>query len=598
MVFRGIAAAKGIAVGKALVWDDAVSLEQAEQASELSPDDVQAELARFEAAVEQTRNELEGLRAKLKEEVGSEESEVLTAHLLFLEDPALVGRVREETARQRKSVGIILRAMVQELSGKLAAVGDPYLQARAADVEDVGRRLLRALSAAGGTPLSSGRDELVASGGPWVVVARDLGPSETAEMPRGRVLALVTAKGGRDSHTAILARAMGIPAVVGAGEEILIAAGQAAGSDSEMVVDGDAGLIIVNPGLEELREYRRKVKAAGETARRLAESGLEELEAVTPDGRRVELAVNIANLAEAKVAAASRKGVGVGLFRTEFLYMGREAPPGEEEQFRVYREVAELMSPHRVIIRTLDAGGDKAVPYLGLSREENPFLGWRGIRFCLEQPALFKTQLRAIIRASSFGKVAMMLPMVTAVEEVRQARSLVREAAAELRAQRVAFDTGMEIGIMVETPAAAVIADVLAEEVDFLSIGTNDLTQYVTAADRGNGKVAALADYFHPAVLRLIQGAVEAAHDADIWAGMCGEMAGDALAAPLLLGLGLDELSMGAPAVLPVKQAIRAANFERAQELARAALRLRTAREVRGLLAEFQTPPRASSDSP
>lgn len=608
MRIQGIAAAKGVAVGKALVIPDSPeqvkTAEQAGRAGQtgqteqigelgqapvLSPEDLQAELERFEAAIGLTRKQLEGLRTKLQEEVGREEAEVFTAHLLFLEDPALVNRVRRETTQQRKKIEAVLPEVIQDLSGKLAAVGDPYLQARAADVEDVGRRLLRALFTVdgftvGGAVSSSGWSQLAASREPLVVVARDLGPSETAEMPRGKVLALVTARGGPNSHTAILARAMGIPAVVGAGEEILEAAGQAAELGSEIIVDGSTGLVMVQPGVEELEEYRRKAQTTGDTARCLAESGLEKLEAVTLDGRRVELAVNIASLAEAKEAAASRGTTGVGLFRTEFLYMGKEAPPGEEEQFEVYREVAELMAPHRVIIRTLDVGGDKAVPYLGISREENPFLGWRGIRFCLEQPALFKTQLRAILRASNSGKVGLMFPMAATVEEVRQAKSLVREAMAELRARRVPFDAGVEIGIMVETPAAALIADVLAAEVDFLSIGTNDLTQYVTAADRGNGKVAALADYFHPAVLRLIRGVVAAAHGAGIWAGMCGEMAGDALATPLLLGFGLDELSMALPAVLPVKKAVRAMSFGRAQELAEAALRLATAAEVRRML--------------
>ncbi|MCL4515055.1 MAG: phosphoenolpyruvate--protein phosphotransferase [Firmicutes bacterium] len=580
MLFKGIAAAGGVATGKALIWADSRFV----QPPALSPEDIQGELDRFEAAIRQTRQQLEALHQKLEKEVGRKEAEVFTAHLLFLEDPALVGRVRQEAANQRKKIEAVLPEVIRELAGKLAAVNDPYLQARAADVEDVGRRLLRALAVADGAVLTSGWDELASSVEPRVVVAGDLGPSETVEMPREKVLALATARGGPNSHMAILARAMGIPAVVGAGEEIL----EAVGSHDEIIVDGDAGLVIVRPGAEELREYRQKARAAGDAAHRRAASGLERLEAVTLDGRRVDLAVNIAGASEAKAAAASGGAAGVGLFRTEFLYLGKESPPGEEEQFKVYRRVVELMAPHRVIIRTLDVGGDKAISYLGISREENPFLGWRGIRFCLEQPALFKTQLRAILRAGSFGKVGLMFPMVTAVEEVRRGKALVREAITELRAQDVPFDEEVEIGAMVETPAAAVIADVLAAEVDFLSIGTNDLTQYVTAADRGNGKVAALADHFHPAVLRLIRGVVEAAHRAGIWVGMCGEMAGDVMATPLLLGLGLDELSMALPAVLPVKQAIRATNFRQAQELAGAVPGLGTAAEVRRLLAGRQ----------
>ncbi len=580
MLFKGIAAAGGVAIGRALVWADS----QFAQPQALSPEDIQGELERFEAAILQTRQQLEALHQKLEKEVGRKEAEVFTAHLLFLEDPALVDRVRQEAANQRKKIGAVLPEVIRELTGKLAAVDDPYLQARAADVEDVGRRLLRALAVADGAILTSGWDELASSVEPRVVVAGDLGPSETVEMPREKVLALVTARGGPNSHMAILARAMGIPAVVGTGEEIL----EAAGSDDEIIVDGDAGLVIVRPGAEELWEYRQKARAAGDAAHRRAASGLERLEAVTLDGRRVDLAVNVAGLAEARTAAAGGGATGVGLFRTEFLYLGKESPPGEEEQFEVYRQVVELMAPHRVIIRTLDVGGDKTIPYLGISREENPFLGWRGIRFCLEQPSLFKTQLRAILQASSFGKVGLMFPMVTAMEEVRRAKALVREAMTELRAQNVPFDEEVEIGVMVETPATAVIADVLAAEVDFLSIGTNDLTQYVTAADRGNGKVAVLADYFHPAVLRLIRGVVEAAHRAGIWVGMCGEMAGDVMATPLLLGLGLDELSMALPAVLPVKKAVRTTNFRRAQKLARAVLGLGTAAEVRRLLAGRQ----------
>jgi phosphocarrier protein FPr len=417
---------------------------------------------------------------------------------------------------------------------------------------------------------------------PSILVAPDLTPSDTARLDTDKVLGICTERGGATSHSAILARALGIPAVVGLGTLL-----DALQSDQMLALNGRTGQIWVDPDYETLATLEAQKQAwLGE---QLQAKAMGQKEAVTQDGRRLEIAANIGGPND--VAVALEYGAeSIGLFRTEFLFLGRSQAPDEAEQAAVYREAAAQMNGRSLIIRTLDIGGDKPLPYIDLGPEDNPFLGWRGIRFCLDHPEIFRPQLRAILRASvddagERSNVKIMFPMIGSLEELRAAKTMLEEVQADLREAEIPFDEEMEVGIMIEVPSAVAVADQLAAEVDFFSIGTNDLTQYVMAADRGNSRVATLAAALQPAVLRLVQQTVVAGHQADIWVGMCGELAGDALAAPVLVGLGLDELSMSAPSIPDVKSAIRDITQERAREIAIKALRLPSATAVQEFLA-------------
>ncbi|MGM0370593.1 MAG: phosphoenolpyruvate--protein phosphotransferase, partial [Bacillota bacterium] len=404
-----------------------------------------------------------------------------------------------------------------------------------------------------------------------------LAPSDTAQIDQELVRAFATEVGGRTSHTAIMARSMEIPAVVGV-TDIL----SEVETGTTVVVDGLAGEVIVDPTKEELIDYERQIEEYQARKERLAE--LKELPAETTDGHRVELVANIGTPADVEGALANG-AEGIGLYRSEFLYMDRDSLPTEEEQFKSYKEVAQKIDGP-IVIRTMDIGGDKELPYLDMPEEMNPFLGYRAIRMSLDKPEIFKVQLRAILRASAYGEVKIMYPMISAVEQLREANEILAEVKAELREEDIDFDGDLEVGMMIEVPAAAMIADVLAQETDFFSIGTNDLIQYTTATDRMNEQIADLYQPFHPAILRLIKRVVEAAHEAGNWAGMCGEMAGDKRLAPFLLGVGLDEFSMSAVSIPEVKDQIRNLSRKEAQEIAGEALSYSTAREVENFLSE------------
>ena len=560
-LLKGIPASPGVAVGPAALYRPRLP-EVVARAIE----DTAGEWLRLQEAVAAARGEIDALHRRAVGQVGAAEAAIFEAHLLFLQDPALVEATRDRIYSEKINAEAAWQQETAGMAATYRGMADDYMQARAADIEDVAQRVLRRLM--GVEPPS------LDFAAPAILIAGDLTPSDTARLDRERVLALCTELGGATAHSAILARALGIPAVVGLGHGVWsIAEGQ------RVAVDGDAGVLWPRPDDDQLAALsaRREAWLAGQRQAKAAGQGA----AVTSDGRRVEIAANVGSPND--VAPALEFGAeGVGLFRTEFLFMDRATAPTEEEQFDAYARAAAAAGDRPLIIRTLDVGGDKPLPYLDLGEEANPFLGWRAIRFCLERPDVFMPQLRAILRASAGARrnVKLMLPMIGTPAEVRAARAMLRTAQDELRAAGVPFDEGMEVGIMIEVPSAVAVADQLAREVDFFSIGTNDLTQYVMAADRGNARVAGLANAFQPSVLRMVCDVAVAAHAAGIWVGMCGELAGNPLAAPLLVGLGLDELSMSAPSIPAVKAAVRRFALADAQRIATTALALDSAEAV------------------
>jgi phosphoenolpyruvate-protein phosphotransferase (PTS system enzyme I) len=560
---KGIAASPGIAIGPAFVYHPVDLVIQRQRA-----DDPAAEWARYQAAVAEALQELTTLRQKAVAEVGEAEAAIFDAHQMILRDPDL-----EEELHAEMQAGASAEAAVQTVFKRatetFATMDDPLFRERAIDFADVGQRVLQRL-------LGVRSDSLAVLTRPAIVVAHDLMPSDTAQMNKAMVRGFCTAAGGPLSHTAILARNLGLPAVVGAGEGVMEIA-----IEAPLIVDGTEGVIVAEASEGERTDYERRARALAE-ARVTAEAAAHE-PAITRDGRQVEVVANI-GLPGEEAAALKAGAEGIGLLRTEFLFVDRQTAPSEDEQFRAYRPILEAMGPRPVIARTMDIGGDKPAAFLAMPHEDNPFLGWRAIRIGLAQPELLKTQLRALLRAGQGGNLKIMFPMVATVEEMRAARALVEEARAELRERGQAFAEAVEVGMMVEIPSAALIADLLTPHVDFFSIGSNDLTQYTLAADRGNPAVASLFDSLHPAVLRLVDNVIRAAHAANVWVGMCGEMAGDLTAIPILLGLGLDEFSMGAAAVPPAKALIRKLSIAEMRSLAQEALAQPTAPAVRGLV--------------
>jgi phosphotransferase system enzyme I (PtsI) len=566
MTIHGIAASRGIAIGPVFHYAHAdLSFERCRV------DDRAAEWARFERALDEAKAQLQAIHAKAQAEVGEEEAAIFNAHRMILDDPELKGAVRGAIEGEGTNAEAALQDASEMYAQALEAIDDEYLRARAADVRDVAGRVLRVLLGVTASP-AEGLES------PSVILARDLTPSDTALLDKSLVLGFCTVEGGATSHTAILARSLGIPAVVGAGEAVLEVAGTAS-----VIVDGRTGELIVDPDERTVADYRQVQEALAETLGQAQERAY--LPATTADGLTVEVVANIGNLQDAETAARSG-AEGVGLFRTEFLYLEQTHLPGEEQQYQAYKEILEVFGTQPVILRTLDVGGDKELPYMEMPQEMNPFLGLRALRLCMAHPELFKPQLRAALRAGVGHNLKIMFPMVATVAEVRAARAVLDECRAELAAEGVETAEGMEIGIMVEIPAAALLADQLAAEIDFFSIGTNDLSQYTMAADRVNADVSYLASGFQPAVLRLVKGVIEAAHAQGKWVGMCGELAGEPLAIPLLLGLGLDEFSMNAPAVPLAKQIIRSVSQEEARALAAEALNLDSPEAIQALVRE------------
>lgn len=536
---------------------------------EIALDEVEAEQTRLERALAVTRDEFASLRDEVKKHEASIRAEILDAYMLVLDDEMLTEKARVMIREDRVSAEYAFKTTLDEMLVVFEAMEDPYFRERAVDLRGVGNRVVMNLLGVAYRLFEDVSDNSI-------LVAHDLPPSDAAALPREKVGAIVTEVGSRTSHTAIIARSMEVPAVVGADGVV----GYVRAGDS-LVVDGINGRVVVNPTDEVVASYEelgRELLAEEKRRARVAE-----LPATTLDGYRVELSANIELLAE--LAAVARHGCdGVGLYRTEFLFLHRSDLPSEEEQLDAYRKVAEASFPHSCIIRTIDIGGDKFLSFPEVAREINPFLGLRAIRFCLKRRDIFRTQLRAILRTTAYGKVKIMFPMISDVEELRTAKEILADVKRELEREGHFVDEALEVGIMVEVPSAALSADLLAQECDFFSLGTNDLIQYTLAVDRGNEKIAYLYEPFHPAVLKLIKTTADAAHRNRIWIGICGEMIADPKAAILLLGLSFDEFSASPASVPDIKIALRAARYIDARRVAERAVRMTSASEIRSFL--------------
>jgi len=565
-MLKGIAASPGIVIGKAFMLKEKAAVINK---SEITTERVETEINCFNEAVAKACCQLEKIRDKAEKELGHEKAEIFTAHLMVLEDMVFLDEIKEKIKNELITAEYATTQVVEKFVSMFTDMEDEYLKERAADIRDIGDRLVKNLL---GVEIQS----LAGIDCEVVVIAKDLTPSDTAQMNRKFVKAFATDMGGRTSHTAIMARSLEIPAVVGLGQ-----ISSKASEGDTVIVDGNRGMVYLNPDERIVEEYRKKQEEYLRLLDELAE--LKDKPCETRCGKRqIEISANIGTPKDCKGALANG-AEGIGLYRTEFLYMDRTTLPNEEEQFTAYKAVAEAMAPRPVIIRTLDIGGDKKLPYLDMPEELNPFLGWRAIRLCLDRTDILKTQLRAILRASHYGKLRIMYPMISNAFEIRRANAVLAEARSELDEECIPYDMNLEVGIMVEIPSAAIIADILVKEVDFFSIGTNDLIQYTIAVDRMNERISYLYEPLHPAVLRLIKNVIDASHRAGKWTGMCGEMAGDMAVAPILLGMGLDEFSMSSISIPGVKKVIRSLTINQAEEIADRALICETPEEIRKL---------------
>lgn len=559
---KGIAASSGIAIGQAYLWKKE---EFVIPKNSISEDQIAGEIQLFEEALIKTRHEILDLQKKISREMGQSEAEIFDAHLLVLEDRMLIEEVISQLKKERLNAAYIFHNLLKKYVQVFLNIQDEYLKERVSDINDVGRRILRNLLGKSAKRFEDLQDRVI-------LVAHDLSPSDTAAMHKKNILAFVTEVGGKTSHTAIMAKSIEIPAVVGLDTAIMnIKTGDT------LIVDGATGNIFVNPDKKTLENYQKEETAFRDITQRF--TVLKNQPAITLDKKRIHIAANI-ELPDEIPSIIEHGAEGIGLYRTEFFYMNRSDVPTEEEHYQAYKFVAQAVNPHSVVIRTLDLGGDKFLSHLEVPREMSPFLGWRAIRFCLARPEIFKIQLRAVLRASVHGKLKIMYPMISGIEELRQANILLEEAKKELIKNKEGFDSSIEVGAMIEVPSAAMTADILAKEVKFFSIGTNDLIQYSIAVDRSNEKVAYLYEPAHPGVLRLIRNIIKVGHDAGILVGMCGEMAGDPLFTLILLGLGLDEFSMPSVMIPEIKHIIRSVSMPQAVEIAEKALSFSTAKEV------------------
>ena len=565
---QGIAASDGIAIAKVYTLT-----EPDLTVTKVTVEDSEKEVSRLDDALAASIKDVELIKETALKNLGEEEAQVFDAHLMVLSDPELIGQVKDSITSNKVNAEAALKEVTDMFISIFAGMEDnPYMQERAADIRDVSKRILAHLLGVKIPSPATIKDEVI-------IVAADLTPSDTAQLNRQYVKAFVTDSGGRTSHSAIMARSLEIPAIVGTKEVTSIA------KDGDIIiVDGLAGDVFLNPSEEVIAEYRAKAEAFA--AQQAEWEKLKDSKTYTKDGHQVELAANIGTPKDLE-GVVHNGAEGVGLYRTEFLYMDSHEMPTEEDQFEAYKAVLEGMNGKPVVVRTMDIGGDKELPYLPLPHEMNPFLGYRAIRISLHEPAMFRTQLRALLRASVYGKLRIMFPMIATLNDFRGAKALLEEEKAKLIAEGVAVSDDIQVGIMIEIPAAAVLAHQFAKEVDFFSIGTNDLIQYTMAADRMNERVSYLYQPYNPSILTLIKHVIDSAHKEGKWAGMCGEMAGDQTAVPLLVGLGLDEFSMSASSVLKTRSLISKLTLSDMQALAAKAINeCATVEEVEALVAE------------
>ena len=568
-MITGIPASPGIVFGKALVLKEEKIVLDTQKISE---DQVEAEVARFYAGREAAVEQLNSIHQRALKSLGEEKAAIFEGHLMILEDEELEEEIFDYLRSNKVNASVAASKIIDQQVEMLSEIDDEYLKERAGDIRDIGNRLIKNILGMHIVDLGDITEESI-------LVAYDLTPSETAQLNLEKVLGFITDIGGRTSHTSIMARSLELPAIVGTNDVTA-----RVNTGDYLILDAVNNRVYVNPTQAEVDELKTLEAKLAEEKAELAK--LKDLPAVTLDGHKVDVVANIGTIRDCE--GAHRNGAeGVGLYRTEFLFMDRDQLPSEEEQFIAYKEVVEAMEGRLVVLRTMDIGGDKELPYLNLPKEMNPFLGWRAVRIALDRREILHAQLRAVLRASAFGKLAVMFPMIISVEEIRELKSVLETLKAELRAEGKAFDENIQVGVMVETPSAAVNAKFLAKEVDFFSIGTNDLTQYTLAVDRGNELISHLYNPMSPSVLGLIKQVIDASHAEGKWTGMCGELAGDERATLLLLGMGLDEFSMSAISVPRIKKLIRHVNYQEVKALADEALQKPTAAEIEQLIQAF-----------
>ena len=568
-MITGIPASPGIVFGKALVLKEEKIVLDTQKISE---DQVEAEVARFYAGREAAVEQLNSIHQRALKSLGEEKAAIFEGHLMILEDEELEEEIIDYLRSHKVNASVASSKIIDQQVEMLSEIDDEYLKERAGDIRDIGNRLIKNILGMHIVDLGDITEESI-------LVAYDLTPSETAQLNLEKVLGFITDIGGRTSHTSIMARSLELPAIVGTNDVTA-----RVNTGDYLILDAVNNRVYVNPTQAEIDELKTLEAKLAEEKAELAK--LKDLPAVTLDGHKVEVVANIGTIRDCE--GAHRNGAeGVGLYRTEFLFMDRDQLPSEEEQFIAYKEVVEAMEGRLVVLRTMDIGGDKELPYLNLPKEMNPFLGWRAVRIALDRREILHAQLRAVLRASAFGKLAVMFPMIISVEEIRELKSVLETLKAELRAEGKAFDENIQVGVMVETPSAAVNAKFLAKEVDFFSIGTNDLTQYTLAVDRGNELISHLYNPMSPSVLGLIKQVIDASHAEGKWTGMCGELAGDERATLLLLGMGLDEFSMSAISVPHIKKLVRHVSYQEAKALADEALQKPTAAEIEQLIQAF-----------
>lgn len=566
ILLEGVAASPGIAIGKSLLKkEEKIKIDK----KNISNDQIENEIQKLHKALNKSKKSLKKLKEETAENLGEEQAEIFTAHLMILDDPEVIPLFEDKIKNNKINAEAAVKAVIDEFSAVFTAMEDQYLKERGSDIKDVGMRIIKNLLG-----IKNLSDKLKKD---IIIIADDLTPSDTAKLDTDKVLAFVTKKGSKTSHSAIMARSLGIPAVVGVGNKLI----EKSENNMEIIVDGNKAKIFLNPDQATLNEYKDKLKKY--EAEQQSLDFFKDKKAETKDGYAIEVVGNMGNIEDVNSILANG-GEGVGLFRSEFLYMDRSQLPSEEEQFNVYKKVAKKMGDRPVIIRTLDVGGDKELSYLDFPEEMNPFLGYRAIRVCLQRDDIFKPQLKALLRASSFGNLKIMFPMISSLEELQAAKAKVKEVKSELKADGVKYNKDIDLGIMIEIPAAVMIAERLAKEVDFFSIGTNDLIQYTVAVDRMNKQISAMHTPYHPAVLRLIKKTIEAAHAENIWVGMCGEAAGEELLIPFLLGVGLDEFSMSAVSILKTKETLSKWTLAEAKKESEKLMEFSTAAEVKRYL--------------